>query len=111
MRLEKRGRRPGGARMNLTPMVDIVFLLIVFFMLVNDMSRVEVEQLVLPRAQSGTEGPEGRRLILNVLANGDVYAARRRCVSGADRSPGRYGHLAVLLGDWADATPASALRV
>ena len=34
----------------MTPMIDIVFQLIIFFLLVNDMSRAQLEELTLPKA-------------------------------------------------------------
>jgi len=36
--------------MNMTPMIDVVFLLIIFFMIITDMTQQDLEELVLPVA-------------------------------------------------------------
>ena len=38
----KRVKTPKDAKMNMTPMIDVVFLLIVFFMLVTEMSKMDM---------------------------------------------------------------------
>ena len=53
MRLCKR-RRPTKVAMNMTPMIDVTFLLLIFFMTVSQVSKLNREQLELPR-QQGTE--------------------------------------------------------
>jgi len=55
---------------DMTPMIDIVFQLVVFLMIANDMSRKEIEELALPNAINGKEDKginEKRRLIVNLL--------------------------------------------
>ena len=44
-----------GIGFNMTPMIDVVFQLIIFLMLANDMSRKEIEDLLLPDAVHATE--------------------------------------------------------
>src|SRR5437899_2330453 len=55
---------------NLIPMVDIMFLLLLFFMLSADMGQRELEDVVLPKANSIKEDKEtkggGDRLTINV---------------------------------------------
>ncbi len=53
---------------DMTPMIDIVFQLILFFMLAMDMSQHEVEAVVLPTASEATEDkdPDKERVIVNV---------------------------------------------
>ena len=56
--------------MNMTPMIDIVFQLIIFLMVANDMSRKELEDLDLPRAVHAMDvckAPRGSQLIVNLL--------------------------------------------
>jgi len=58
--------------MNMTPMIDIVFQLIVFLMIANDMSRKEIEELNLPAALHAQEDKGDRekyRIIVNLLKN------------------------------------------
>ena len=52
---------------DMTPMIDMTFLLIIFFILVNDMSKKDLEELKLPIAmEAGHDEPPERRQILNV---------------------------------------------
>lgn len=52
---------------DMTPMIDLTFLLIIFFIVVNDMSKTELEDLKLPIAiQAGKDVPPPNRPILNV---------------------------------------------
>jgi len=63
---------------NLIPMVDIMFLLLLFFMLSADMGQRELEEVVLPMAKSVKEdkaskgGSDGGRLTLNVFHRYEV---------------------------------------
>ena len=60
--------------MDMTPMIDCVFLLMIFFVLVIDLSQKNLEDLILPRAefQEPDDEPPENRPILNVLQNGTV---------------------------------------
>ena len=60
--------------MDMTPMIDCVFLLMIFFVLVIDLSQKNLEDLVLPRAihQDPDENPDPNRPIINVLQDGSV---------------------------------------
>lgn len=54
---------------DMTPMIDIVFNLIIFFMLVNDMSQKEFENLTLPKSEQSDEdlpNPDETRVIVNI---------------------------------------------
>lgn len=52
---------------DMTPMIDLVFLMIIFFIVVNDMSKKELEELKLPVAtEAGKDVPPPNRPILNV---------------------------------------------
>ena len=61
--------------MDMTPMIDIVFLLIIFFMIVTELSKLDIEEVVLPIAKEAkVEEPqaESRQVIINVaLADGE----------------------------------------
>lgn len=60
--------------MDMTPMIDCVFLLMIFFVLVIDLSQKNLEDLILPRAvyQEPDEKPDPDRPIINVLQDGTV---------------------------------------
>ena len=60
--------------LNLTPMIDVVFNLVIFFMMVADLSKKDIELLKLPwstQAQTD-EGKEDMRVIINVVKQGDL---------------------------------------
>lgn len=77
--------------MDMTPMIDCVFLLMIFFVLVIDLSQKNLEDLILPRAEFFIEPddkPPENRPIINVLQNGTVVynqeAAYDPLVDGKD---------------------------
>lgn len=84
MRPLRRGRTEFG--FNMTPMIDVVFLLIIFFLVSSHLAKQEVQtELDLPRAATGRETDEEenvRRVVLNVLppeeGRADVMVAGRR---------------------------------
>jgi len=64
----------GSVGFNMTPMIDVVFLLIIFFLVSSHLARQEVElQLDLPEAGTGERPAEDdtRRVIVNVLARAE----------------------------------------
>ena len=50
MKLEKENHNTP-PELDMTPMIDVVFQLIIFFMLITDMSQKELEELYLPKAE------------------------------------------------------------
>ncbi|MFD2255370.1 ExbD/TolR family protein [Luteolibacter algae] len=67
-------RQPESANMQLAPMIDIVFLLLIFFIVTWQFTRSETELSVsVPTAQEGAE-PERQRgeIVINVLADSTV---------------------------------------
>lgn len=56
--------------LNITPLIDVVFLLIVFFMLVNNIVTEDVPKVQLPDLDdSNVNQPEGdKRVIINIIA-------------------------------------------
>jgi biopolymer transport protein ExbD len=66
---------------NMTPMIDVVFLLIIFFLVSSHLARQENRlQLPLPVAESGVETvyDQRPRVTINVLADGQVLLAGRK---------------------------------
>ena len=71
----------GAVGFNMTPMIDVVFLLIIFFLVSSHLAKQEVQyKLSLPTAQSGLKDKpsEKPRLTVNVLADGTLLFAGRQ---------------------------------
>lgn len=75
MRLTKR-KRTTLPKMDMTPMIDIVFLLIIFFMTVTQVSKMNKERLELPQL-TGNQDQRPTTLIFNIMANGDIRVSGR----------------------------------
>jgi biopolymer transport protein ExbD len=72
-------RRDVGLSFNITPLIDIVFLLVIFFLVsTHFVSSDAREAVALPTASTTSdEPPAPRRLIVTVLPNGDLIAGGR----------------------------------
>ena len=71
--------RSGEVGFNMTPMIDVVFLLIIFFLVSSHLAKQEAQmELPLPVADSGEKSTDdARRLTLNVMADGSMLLAGR----------------------------------
>lgn len=70
--------------MDMTPMIDVVFLLIIFFMIITDMTQQDLEELVLPMAQFAREDkpdPKEFRPIINIQYDGKIIIKRKEYYS------------------------------
>jgi biopolymer transport protein ExbD len=66
-------------KMDMTPMIDVVFLLIIFFMLITDMTQQDLEVLTLPKAKTAVPDepdPKEFRPVINVRQTGEMIAKR-----------------------------------
>lgn len=65
-------------QMNITPLIDVVFLLIIFFMLVNNIITEQSVQMIVPQLEEPTtrELDDAGRLIVNVAPAEYVYKER-----------------------------------
>ena len=75
MRLPQQHRRRE-VGFNMTPMIDIVFLLLIFFMTVTQASRIKEEQLELPQ-QEGSRDKETSSLTINIRQDGQLVMLGR----------------------------------
>jgi len=93
MRLHK-PRRSYGCEINMTPMIDIIFQLIIFFMTATQLVRIEAEDLALPEAGEGeqvsqlTTGP----VVVNVHEDGRIVISHQT-VRPAGLGPALAEHL------------------
>lgn len=76
MRLSKH-RRATIAEMNMTPMIDVTFLLIIFFMAATQVSELNKERLDLPKLP-GAEDQQRTTLTVNVDRHGEMIVSARR---------------------------------
>lgn len=112
---------------DITPMIDIVFNLIIFFMIVSELSNLTVEQLELPFADRAEKakpggGEKDKILQVNVMPNG-IAKIRGQAFTGDPKLKGKYPWLQEFLEIEAagydreppepgqPGTPPSALRV
>ena len=69
--------------LNMTPMIDVVFLLIIFFMTVSELTKIDTQaELQLPKASKARidDKPEPDRLVLNVVEDGNVVVQNKTVV-------------------------------
>ncbi|WDI44631.1 ExbD/TolR family protein [Bremerella sp. P1] len=73
--------KPGQAEFNMTPMIDVVFLLIIFFLVSSHLAKQEAQMpLPLPTAESGQEIIDDQMpcAVVNIEADGSLILAGRR---------------------------------
>ncbi len=89
------------AKMDMTPMIDCVFLLLIFFVLVIDLSQQDMEDLILPKAvyMEPDDAPPEVRPIANILQNGDLYYKKTRYYH-ATKDGENYKGIEKLLREW-----------
>ncbi len=68
----KKGRRLG-IRIDMTPLVDVAFLLLTFFMYTTSMSRPQTMEINLPPEETKVEIAESNLLTLRINAKGEVF--------------------------------------
>ncbi len=75
---------------DMTPMIDIVFQLLVFFMLVSDLSRQVYAPVLLPAASRAVRRDrDPDPIVLTVMADGTILAGGRKLAGpGVPGSPG-----------------------
>lgn len=68
--------------LNLVPLIDVMFLLLIFFLVATTFTKDEVEMnLVLPEARSGAPAEAGHLLVINVAESGTITVDGREVAS------------------------------
>ena len=80
------GKRRIGVRIDMTPMVDVAFLLLIFFMTTTQFKPPEVVAVTLPASRSEIRVPETDTIILTVNREGRVFISTER-VADAEEVP------------------------
>ncbi len=72
-------RGPTKPQMNITPLIDVVFLLIIFFMLVNNIITEQSVEMIVPQLDEPTtrEMDEAGRLIVNIAPAEYAFKERK----------------------------------
>jgi biopolymer transport protein ExbD len=61
----------------LTPMIDVIFLLIIFFMATAQFARLTRAELDLPQERGEQKAPEEAGLVINILRGGEIIVHER----------------------------------
>ena len=80
--LKGASRRVMLTKLNITPMIDCVFLLNLFFMTVTELNRQDdIEAILLPDIRHATpdENPDPQRLVLNIWEDGTIMVSGNKC--------------------------------
>jgi biopolymer transport protein ExbD len=93
--------------MNMTPMIDVVFLLIIFFMIISDLTQQDLEELVLPVAVFAAPDkpkPGEWRPVVNIPQTGHYIVKKHVYYTPEthDNLADPYGDMKVWLHDAAD---------
>jgi len=84
----KSAAAPADVSLNMTPMIDVVFNLLIFFMVITEMTQREIEELALPRSEAAIEDDgvsQFERVIINVVKADDWAETREVRVRIAGR--------------------------
>jgi biopolymer transport protein ExbD len=71
-------KRRIGVRIDMTPMVDVAFLLLIFFMTTTQFKPPEVVAVTLPASRSEIRVPETGTIILTVNSEGRIFISTER---------------------------------
>ena len=71
-------KRDHSVAFNITPMIDIVFLLIIFFMTVSQITRVIDQPMPLPQVSNGTTTEPPASVTININKNGQIIVGSKK---------------------------------
>ncbi len=76
---KSKARQGTEVEMDMTPMIDVVFLMIIFFMIVSDMSQQDLADIELPVAEKAVDDKtEEGRMIVNIYPDGKIEIKKRK---------------------------------
>jgi len=75
------GHQEESVEVNLTPLIDVVFLLLIFFMVSTTFDRQAKMKVSLPEASAKVEQTQEKSLVLTVDAKGNYYINDRQVIN------------------------------
>lgn len=75
------GHKEENVEVNLTPLIDVVFLLLIFFMVSTTFDRHAKLKVSLPEASAKASQQENNPLVLSIDAKGNYYINDRQVVN------------------------------
>jgi biopolymer transport protein ExbD len=70
---KKKKKRRIGIRLDMTPLVDVAFLLLTFFMLTTTFSLPQVMEITLPPCETKSEVTESSLMLLRLMEDGQLF--------------------------------------
>lgn len=67
---------PSFGKINVTPMIDVVMVMIVFFLIVGKLAADQRSNIRLPESRHGAKDQSPMRVVISVLASGIVIEGR-----------------------------------
>jgi biopolymer transport protein ExbD len=77
----------GGVRIDMTPMVDVAFLLLIFFMSTTQFRPPEQAAVELPESTSEIHVPETNTILLTVTEDGQIFISSERVSDAEEIAP------------------------
>jgi biopolymer transport protein ExbD len=93
-------------RIDMTPMVDVAFLLLIFFMSTTQFKPPEIVAVELPMSQSEIHVPETGTIILTVNTAGRIFISSENAADTQELSPGNLREAVVA---WRSRNPGAVL--
>jgi len=70
---KRKKKRRIGIRLDMTPLVDVAFLLLTFFMLTTTFSLPQVMEITLPPSETKSEVTESSLLLIRIMESGAIF--------------------------------------
>lgn len=74
-------RKDEGVEVNLTPLIDVVFLLLIFFMVSSTFDRHAKLKVQLPQAEAQMQQTQDNPVVLSIDASGKYYIDDRQVIN------------------------------
>lgn len=74
-------RKDEGVEVNLTPLIDVVFLLLIFFMVSSTFDRHAKLKVQLPQAETQMQQAQDNPVVLSIDASGKYYIDDRQVIN------------------------------